>query len=338
MSVKRYFQLCYIWPIVLPVVVIMLAGGVVANYIENGTPYVLFAGAMLLWSRGKEGSSVRRSTYVAPLLFLPVVAFSVVNATLRLSTYHRGAAEVLLGVFEYVLMLALPVLILAYSYVGLVNLVFVILKSFGVFPDESLRELALPSAGPGGEGEYPGVVAPHFEARGACNYPSGQRVGNAVGGAQAGGIPATPDSLYPGVSPYRFAGWEDEKVKGASRSSVEVAISAGSSASSATGSGVGEGFAGTQIPAPASPPASAPEGRMENRNMAGLTPYSHGRARREARSGRPIVARDPLRTAALGLLAPLILLSGFAVCRHFGISHQHGVGIHQVSNGPVVER
>src|SRR5215831_15733789 len=129
MSVKRYFQLSYVWPVVLPVVALVFSGGAMANWAQElcrellysgGVPYALYAGAMLIWSRDKEGASVRRSTYLAPLLFLPAMAITLVIAVGRASTYSQDPAQLVAVVFLYGMVLTIPVLVLGYFYVGLV--------------------------------------------------------------------------------------------------------------------------------------------------------------------------------------------------------------------------
>src|SRR5262249_54849141 len=126
----------------------VLPGGVVANWVQQlcreflysgGAPYALFAGAMLLWSSSKEGGSVRRSTYLAPLLFLPALGMSVVIAAHR-ETYQPNPGQLALAVVLYGMVLAIPVLILGYCYVGLVNLGFVTLRSLGAFGDDTIPE------------------------------------------------------------------------------------------------------------------------------------------------------------------------------------------------------
>src|SRR5215471_2769895 len=148
MSAKRYFQLSYVWPVVLPVAVLLLPRGAVEDWIQQvcrevlysgGAPYAVFAGALLLWSGGKEGPSVRRSTYLAPVLFLPVLGMSLVIAAHR-ETYQPNPGQLALAVVVYGMIFAIPVLILGYCYVGLVNLGFVILRSLGAFGDDTIPE------------------------------------------------------------------------------------------------------------------------------------------------------------------------------------------------------
>src|SRR5215471_11369501 len=235
MGVKRYFQLFYVWPIVLPVVVLLLPAGVVANWVlelcrevlySGGVPYLLFAGAMLFWSWDKEGASVRRSTYLAPLLFLPAFAFSLLIAWRRASMYPQELAELFVMFFLYGLVFTVPVSILGYGYVGLVNLAFVILRSVGAFGDEPIGTYA----GFQSEGEYCGRGSVEYAGRASWSCGWVEPARNPRAAAFADGVSPISGSVSPtgmGMcadrSPYGFAGWEDEKMKGASRSGPEVA-------------------------------------------------------------------------------------------------------------------
>jgi hypothetical protein len=55
-------------------------------------------------------------------------------------------------------------------------------------------------------------------------------------------------------------------------------------------------------------------------------------AQKKARTAKPFAESNPLRTAALGFLAPLILLSAFAVWRHYGAPHWRPSFSHRVVN------
>src|SRR5215469_4222541 len=369
MSAKRYFQLSYVWPVVLPVAVLVLPGGVVANWVQQlcreflysgGAPYALFAGAMLLWSSSKEGGSVRRSIYLAPVLFLPALGMSVVIAAHR-ETYQPNPGQLALAVVLYGMILAIPVLILGYCYVGLVNLGFVILRSLGAFSHEEMTALAgLETAGEyAGKASLSVPVRPEARADWSCGPVAEAVKARGVaypGGATdfSGGVSYASGKLHPDGSPYGFAGWEDEKMKGASRSCKEVAsesrvaidtattaspVETGSSCTPARPAETGRssapaspGGTGSYTPARSAEAVSS-RAPVNPASTGWASPRNDWKAQKKRRVIKPLVARDPLTTAALGLLAPLILLSAFAIWRHIGVSRHHPVVIHQVQDG-----
>jgi hypothetical protein len=409
MSTKRYFQLSYVWPIVLPVAVLFLPRGFVEDWIQQlcsavlysgGVPYALFAGAILLWSVDKEGASVRRSTSLAPVLFLPALGMSVVIAAHR-ETYRPSPGQLALAVVFYGMVLAIPVLILGYCYVGLINLGFVILRSLGAFSLEQMA-LATPRVAEGyaEKASFNAWVRPESREGWSCGPVT--QAGNPrrvaySGGATpsgatplSGGVPYGSGSyvsgmLHPDGSPYGFAGWEDEKMKGASRSCQEIASesraeietaatinSAGTASSCAPARPAGA--VSSQVPGrPAgtanlqarpganmviqteanakvadrrqglNPPvpgghSSAVRGSAGGRARAAVNPAYSGwpsptndwKAQKKQRSEKPLVAWDPLKVAAFGLMAPLVLLSAFAMWRHAVNPNGHPVLVHQV--------
>jgi FtsH-binding integral membrane protein len=80
MSIRSYYRWALLLPIVLPLVaygVILLAPrqGDAALYFLyaslwiGGAPYVLFATALLVWSRGRADEEMRRAILLSPIVF-----------------------------------------------------------------------------------------------------------------------------------------------------------------------------------------------------------------------------------------------------------------------------
>jgi hypothetical protein len=60
---------------------------------------------------------------------------------------------------------------------------------------------------------------------------------------------------------------------------------------------------------------------------------TRGKPPKKQRSARPRGAWDPVTAASLALLVPLVILSGFAICRHYRVLYRQPVVNHQVSDG-----
>src|SRR5215471_13885461 len=207
MSAKRYFQLSYIWPVALPVAILALPGHLLPDWISQfcrgvlhwaGIPCAVFAAVMILWSRNKEAHSIRRSTYISPPLILPAIAMYLVMAGgMTAKTYSSDPAAAIFALFIYGFAVLTSVLALGYTYVGLINLVFVILRSFGAFEEDEWFATTSED--------------PYFNL-GAPTWPSRQASYN-----QSTGGPVQPasDRVVAG-SPYCFVSWEHERSKGSS--------------------------------------------------------------------------------------------------------------------------
>src|SRR5215813_9188572 len=145
MSAKRYFQLSYIWPVAVPALMLVLPHFVRDPWIGKvlraalgpiGIPCVLFGAAMVLWSRSQNANRVRRSTYLAPLLYAPVQGLYLVIAyTVSSSTRRLDTAELAVWFFIIGFLILSVGLTLGYSYVGVLNLAFVGLRSWGAFQE-----------------------------------------------------------------------------------------------------------------------------------------------------------------------------------------------------------
>src|SRR5258708_2613627 len=80
---------------------------------------------------------MRRSTYLAPVVFLPVLFVRLVIGTVwGLAAARTDQSEIIVWLFLYALFGSAVVLILGYSYVALINLGFVVLRSWGAFQED----------------------------------------------------------------------------------------------------------------------------------------------------------------------------------------------------------
>jgi hypothetical protein len=347
MSAKRYFQLAFVWPGVLPVLILALPGWFVAQWVERlsrellytaEVPYLLFAALMLFWSCDKEAASVRRSTYLAPLLFLPVLALTMVIAGLRATGYRSDSAGFLLFVLVYGFILIVPVLSLGYAYVGVINLAFVILRSSGVFPKDPIQA--------------PGALPKAWEWRDAGTSQLESDKVHSYGSVKQSGRWAA-SSYLPG-STYGFAGWEEEKVRGGSRSSPEIAIqsscasSPGEAAQSREAGAQGTACRGAGDPPARFIPRPEPSGQRPSSEyttkarsdgasvnpipIASASPGTGLRPDKKARSTRARLEWDPLRAASLAMFVPLIMLTAFAICRHKSVLHNQAAAIHRTGD------
>src|SRR5262249_19292043 len=134
MSAKRYFQMAYLWPVVVPAVIGALAGVVVPDWIGEGCkgalrwgaiPAALFATGMLLWTVDKGSVSVRRSTYLAPLLFSPVLGAYLLISSGPQGTANQPGAQLFAWLMICGFLIVAWVVPVGYCYVGLINLAFV---------------------------------------------------------------------------------------------------------------------------------------------------------------------------------------------------------------------
>jgi hypothetical protein len=269
MSAKRYFQLSFLWPVVLPSAISVSAAPFLSEWIwgfcnvtlrEAGIPYAFFAAVMILWSRKKEAASIRRSTYLSPLLFLPVLfGCFVVTSGLNGALYRWAQFEMVAWLFIYGVFASLATLTVGYCYVALVNLAFIILRSCGAFQES-------PTA----------------------STPVEQNSLEFLG-TEVGRLPVHQGSQLPDVSARTNAA-ECSRPPGSQTSVNPVSASWADSA-------------------------------------------DKGRAPKKQRIGKPHFAWDPLRTASLALLAPLIFLSAFAFIRRHSVSHGQSPADHRVWNG-----
>jgi len=354
MNAKRYFQLSYIWPVAVAVAILAIPGGLLPDWVDPlcraalqwaGIPSAVFAAIMIIWSLNKEARTVRRSTYLSPLVFFPIITAYVVIATgLPATAYRPGPAAGLAWFVMYEFLVLMSVLTLGYTYVGVINLVFVLFRSCGGFDYDEW--VATASRG-----------ACQSENMGAPAWPSRQALADQSKGGPA---KSSRDALVP-ASPYCFGSWEDEKAKGSSPAGPAQNLAALADSSPdpppipvqearrpeapMPGQGVrySEFSDGTAMAAPrfgcsamANPldyaaNASAPVGAgVGVRYDPSNNPVFSQKAHKRHRSTRPHCATDPLVTALLALLAPLVILSAFAMCRRYPGSDRGPAANHRV--------
>src|SRR5262249_46535194 len=134
MNAKRYFQLSYIWPVAVPVAILVIPGGLLPDWVDQlcraalqwaGIPSAAFAAVMIFWSLNREASTVRRSTYLSPLLFFPVMtAYLVIASGVPAREYRPGPAAGIAWFVMYEFVLLVAVLTPGYTSVRVVKLAF----------------------------------------------------------------------------------------------------------------------------------------------------------------------------------------------------------------------
>ena len=321
MSAKRYFQLSFLWPVVLPAIILAPSGPVVPEWIGDicrvalvaaGIPYLLFAIAILVWSRNKGVSAIRRSTYLAPVILLPLL-FVYLPFPIAFSgaSYRSSPGELITWTFIYGGFIAIAVLMLGYAYVAVINFGFLILTSCGALEEdppttvEILRNCKLPPS--------PDAVPVH-----ASDLP------------ELSSIVPTPWTANPGqaCSPYGFVGWDDEKLKGCTTGRPKIGQQPWKSPGASPGSTMQKPAKSLEAarvrPRVSETTATRITVKPPNPNRAMTS--SHRGATKSTRKSRKVKVRswrDPLLTASLAILVPLIILSAFAFCRHHWILRGH---------------
>src|SRR3954464_4910453 len=106
MSARRYFQLSFLLPIVLPLLVSLFAkatltgwGSIVfllwGSLLIGGIPYVFFIGGLFYWMRNKNYKAIQRMMFIAPPLFalMFILGAVFIIAPLQLLTTGRVRVE-----------------------------------------------------------------------------------------------------------------------------------------------------------------------------------------------------------------------------------------------------
>ncbi len=148
MTTKKYFQLSFFLPLILPLILCLGLWGyhvkftapnrlisIVAVFgwslVIGGIPYLIFLAGFLRWSRGaRTASEIYQFTWLAPLYYAGVF-------------FCFGIVISLIGVifgFAYII-LALPLLLtiavqVGYAYVLVVNGIYWLGKTIHCFPQE----------------------------------------------------------------------------------------------------------------------------------------------------------------------------------------------------------
>jgi hypothetical protein len=134
-SAKRYFQLSFIGPIILPLTLLPfgysksflgeMSQFLLFSMIFGGIPYVLMLGLLFFICRGRDGRQMQIITLITPLLFTGILVFCY----LILAIYHQEKS--LKTIIPLIPILAVVSVILGYVYVLIVNLIYYLLKSLG---------------------------------------------------------------------------------------------------------------------------------------------------------------------------------------------------------------
>jgi heme/copper-type cytochrome/quinol oxidase subunit 3 len=135
MKPLTYFRACLLLPLLIPLIALPFgtrnAPGAVLIFsvIAAGVPYLFFAVAMWFYlARQSQAASMPRSILFAPLLFLPVEAIVLTMWSVYL---HGARADTMIGVLVLLPLLSLYTLVVGYVYVGLVSLIYALLREAG---------------------------------------------------------------------------------------------------------------------------------------------------------------------------------------------------------------
>jgi hypothetical protein len=138
MSPIRFFRIALLLPIAVPLLLLpfglnAVLGVLILSLTFGGLQYLLFAGIMYYWIGSlKEAALIQRSSYWAPVLFIPIQA----GGWLMYGYYERLSNPNLVGIWDGVLVFSIYIIILGYVYVGLVNLAYSFVKKSGIAPSE----------------------------------------------------------------------------------------------------------------------------------------------------------------------------------------------------------
>lgn len=147
MRARRYFQLSFLLPIILPLPALLVArpglrgwNSVIlvlwGSLLIGGIPYLLFLAGLFYWIRDKDFKAIQRVTFIAPLLFIPVFVYCAA-AIIPLQILKTGEVRVEgSGVFTFCIF----ILIIGYFYVLLANAGFYLLKAIGYIEEEAYWE------------------------------------------------------------------------------------------------------------------------------------------------------------------------------------------------------
>lgn len=125
---RRYFLASLALPLVAPLVAASLvfvtaselAAGFAAIFLFSlligGVPYLIFVAGVLLWSRGRSDSAIRKLSFIAPLLFVLVTA--AISPVALLFGLPLREIPVFIAAFAFY------ALIFGYLYVFIVNSVY----------------------------------------------------------------------------------------------------------------------------------------------------------------------------------------------------------------------
>ena len=137
MTVAAFFRWALALPLVLPLLALPLAlvrnevGGLgfllLMSLVLGGVPYLIFAGLLLWWSRGKSEAQLKRAGLLAPFLMLPV--YWLVLAIDALVT--RQIVQELTNLGNLMFTLSLFLLAFGYAYVVLAVVLLALFTRLG---------------------------------------------------------------------------------------------------------------------------------------------------------------------------------------------------------------
>lgn len=137
MSAKRYFAVMLFLPLILPFSIYVIGNNIVTGLLFSslmfaGISYFVFILCILLWMRSRDVKSVRKLSYISPLLFIPVQAIYLCVTFIvdKLSNPELG------GLGGSVFVSAVYIVIIGYAYVVLVNGGYIALLKAGVVKNE----------------------------------------------------------------------------------------------------------------------------------------------------------------------------------------------------------
>ena len=128
---RRYFQATLVLPLAVPLIMGAVALLTSSELIDGfstiflfslvlgGIPYLLFAAAILFWSRRQSVSDIRRLSYFAPFLFV------LATAGLSLIALFFGTSPQ--EVTGFVMLFSAYALLFGYLYVFIVNFLYEVL-------------------------------------------------------------------------------------------------------------------------------------------------------------------------------------------------------------------
>lgn len=143
MSEKRFLQLSFLLPIVLPLLVLLFTDGkfgygetfgiLTLSLTLGGIPYLLFLACLFLWMRDKNAKKIQRMTFFAPILFVPVFLLCVLLFA-PIQLIITGNIDISGGI---VFICCVFIIILGYSYVLFVNGAYLLFKAFKALAKKS---------------------------------------------------------------------------------------------------------------------------------------------------------------------------------------------------------
>jgi hypothetical protein len=124
-----FFRAALFLPVLLPLAFLPLdlntgGGLLLLSLVFGGVQYVFFAAYLFHWvGRVKDPELIRRRSYVAPLAFIPVQAIGWLIACYFLKIFNPSLS----GIWTPLLVYATYILLIGYAYVGIVNLLYLLI-------------------------------------------------------------------------------------------------------------------------------------------------------------------------------------------------------------------